>query len=426
MDGNMAAGAERYDRITATCRIRCNGCMPSDPASRNVQRTKEGVVQPTPSARKWQISAAPAFLNWRDGSGVDAAKMSGFASAVHDTVVHGWWPSALAEIAPRLPEALRSCDSLSFDDDVEVRAYAALHLVDRYGRVLQVLEYLFSIGRFPLRHGGVTALEVGSGPAPALYAIRDFYDDLVRWPGRGAIWSTGRLQVSDALDRAPGWDRFMHLLSEQLIVNGQATPPGGQLSFGRTLTEFSGLDIRAIHSESFRSRAAGIEAEFDRADEPISWATAVGMAYDEGTSRPSAYDLIFVPNFFTSAEAPQVFETELRRLMQSLTPGGVFVVLSGTADQYVGIASAIDGLARRTGLTAISPPEPLEANVDQARRVIVAEQVRRTVAEIRAACSQDGLEMPQGLPRDIIDSSITFTLPKFRVIAFVNQRPPRK
>ncbi len=230
----------------------------------------DGVTAPPLSARRWEISAAPAFFSWREESGAAVSKMTAFAQSVHRTIAaEGWWRSSLADIAPWLPEALRP-DNLTFGTDAEVRAYAALHLVDRYGRVLQVLEYLFAAGRVPLRRAGAAALEVGAGPAPALYAIRDFYDDLVRWPGRGEEWSTGPLRVCDALDRAPGWDRFLHCLSEQLIADRQATPASGQLSFRRSLSEFAGLNIRAIHHESIASLASDIEAEFDRADEPIS------------------------------------------------------------------------------------------------------------------------------------------------------------
>jgi len=100
---------------------------------------------PSSSARRWEIDAAPAFLGWRDDSWVAVGKMTTFAQAVHRTIVaEGWWRSSLAEIAPRLPRVLRDCDSLTFDTDAEVRAYAALHLADRYGRVLQVLEYISS------------------------------------------------------------------------------------------------------------------------------------------------------------------------------------------------------------------------------------------------------------------------------------------
>lgn len=355
------------------------------------------------------------------------SKMTTFAQAVHRTIVaEGWWRSSLADIAPRLPEVLRDCDNLTFDTDAEIRAYAALHLVDRYGRVLQVLEYLFAVGRLPIRHDGVAALEVGAGPAPALYAIHDFYDNLVRWPGRGEDWSTGPLRVCDALDRAPGWDRFLHRLSEQLIADRQATPATGQFSFMRALSEFAGLNVRAIHHESIASLAFDIEAEFDRADEPISRATARRFAYEQGTNRPSAYDLIFVPYFLTRADAPQSFQAELRGLVRSLTPGGVLVVLIGTADQYVEIRSALEKLARSAGLTAVSPPEPMEANVDHARRAIVAGQIRATVAAIRATCSQEQLEPFRRLPRDVIDPSVAFSLPKFRVLSFVNQRRPEK
>lgn len=313
-----------------------------------------------------------------------ARNMTTFAHAVDRTIAaDGWWASSLADIAPRLPEVLRDCDNLRFDTDVEVRAYAALHLVDRYGRVLQVLEYLFAVGRLPLRRSGVTALEVGAGPAPALYAIYDFYDDLVRWPGRGEDWATGPLRVSDALDEALGWDRFLHRLSEHLVADRGATPTAGQWPFGRAFRGFSGLDVRATHHESIASLASDIEAEFDRADEPISRRTALRFAYEQGTSRPSAYDLIFIPNFLTRADAPQAFQTELRGLMRSLTPGGVLVVLSATAGQYVEIRSAIEALAASAGLTAVSPSEPMEANVDDARRTVVAEQVRASVAAIR-------------------------------------------
>jgi len=112
--------------------------------------------------------------------------------------------------------------------------------------------------------------------------------------------------------------------------------------------------------------------------------------------------------------------------MRSLTPGGVLVVLIGTADQYVEIRSALETLARSAGLTAVSPPEPMEANVDHARRAIVAGQIRATVAAIRATCSQEQLEPFRRLPRDVIDASVAFSLPKFRVLSFVNQRRPEK
>ena len=403
--------------------VRCTGSMSSESEPRRVPQARNGVRRPFTSARRWEVDASSEFLSWRNSSGVAVNEMTTFAQAVHRTIVSGeWWSSSLAEIAPVLPKVLRDCDSLRFETDAEVRAYAALHLVDRYGRVLQVLEYLFAIGRLPLRHAGAAVLEVGAGPAPALYAVHDFYEDLIRWPGRGEDWSTGPLRISDALDRAPGWDHFLHGLSEQLIAGRRATPASGQLAFGRAFIEFAGLNIRAIHDHSIASLAASIEGEFDRAGEPISQATAYRFAYEQGTKHPSAYDLIFVPNFLTQADAPQTFRAELGGLMRSLTRGGVLVILSGTASQYVGIRKDLETLAREASLTAVGPPEPVEANVVQARRAIVAGQVRETVAAIRTVCSQEERKPFGRLPRDVVDPSLAFTLPRFSVLAFVNQR----
>jgi hypothetical protein len=219
---------------------------------------------------------------------------------------------------------------------------------------------------------------------------------------------------------------LLHGLSEQLIADRHATPTGGQLAFGRSLREFTGLNIGAIHHDSIASLAASIEAEFDRAGEPISEAAARRFAYEQGTNRPSAYDLIFVPYFLTQKDAPQTFRAELRGLMRSLTPGGVLVVLSGTGGQYVEIGSALETLAHAAGLTAVSPPETMEANADQVRRQIVAAQVRETVTAIRTACSEEELEPFRRLPPDLVDASVAFTLPKFRVLAFVNQGRPWK
>ena len=73
------------------------------------------------------------------------------------------------ELASKLMPVLTSCNHLTFDDPAEALAYSGLHLVDRYGRVSQVLENLMRIGRLPLRHAGV-GREVGAAPAPGLYA----------------------------------------------------------------------------------------------------------------------------------------------------------------------------------------------------------------------------------------------------------------
>lgn len=353
--------------------------------------------------------------------------METFAEAVHRTIADATrWRASLADAALLLPDALGRCDDLAFDEEAEVLAYATLHLVDRYGRILQVLEHVVGIGRLPLKRVGVTALEVGAGPAPALYATRDFYSDLLHWPGRGDM-SSGTLAISHPLDRGSGWDRFLHWLSEQLIDIRDTTLGHGQLAFARSFGDFATFDVREVHNAAMAAAASQIEWEFERADEPISLAAAFRFAYKDGVTTPSAYDLIFVPYFLTQPDMLQAHEAALRPLTRSLTPGGLLVLLSATGNQYARIRSTIEALAKSAGLLSVGPAEALQANSDDMRRDVVAGQVRRTVAAMKEACPAELWErVSPRLPRDVQDNSVPYDLPKFSALIFANQHPPRR
>src|SRR5262249_5147574 len=154
-------------------------------------------------------------------------------------------------------------------DVAEALAYAGLHLLDRYGRVNQVLEYLFQIGRIPLRIHGARVLEVGAGPAPAVFAVRDFFLTLLRWPGLGDV-NVGPLAISDTLHRGRAWDPFLIDLSQTLVSIRGDEPQAGSLTSGYSIHEFKGFDVSRRHHRSVMDRAARIFDEFDRADEWIS------------------------------------------------------------------------------------------------------------------------------------------------------------
>jgi hypothetical protein len=64
-----------------------------------------------------------------------------------------------------------------FDDYHNILAYAFVHLLDRYLRVWEVLRLLAATLLLPMPKR-LSVLDVGSGPAPALYAVTDFYRDV--------------------------------------------------------------------------------------------------------------------------------------------------------------------------------------------------------------------------------------------------------
>src|SRR4051812_25751793 len=75
-----------------------------------------------------------------------------------------------------VPLTRQCCDKLSiFEDPMVVCGYALNHFLDRYWRTLVTLHELVDKHLLPCGRHGVNVLDVGAGPAPASYAIQDFY-----------------------------------------------------------------------------------------------------------------------------------------------------------------------------------------------------------------------------------------------------------
>jgi hypothetical protein len=382
------------------------------------------------SASKWELKVAKDFLSWRSAHGTGLERMRTFAEAVAQIVRPGGPRSVPAhEVAGLLPTALTSCDELTFDDRAEAIAYAALHLVDRYGRVTQVLERVIQAGRLPLRHRGVDVLEVGAGPAPALYACRDFYADLSSWPGRRHV-VVHPVAAFHALDRGTAWDQFLHDLSEGLMVIRAKSHHEGVLGFSRSNREFAGLDIRKIHHDRVANRAEQIVEEFERAGETISLNAARELALEEPATTPSAYDLVILCNFLTDPEMPVRFRTELHRISRSLTPGGLLIILGGIGEKYATTYARVRTITGSAGLREVGPADPIQANADPSALALVADHVRGNVNAIGRRTNPEAWEEIQRVLRtlspDLVDTDVPFRLPRFVSLVFVNQHPPTR
>jgi hypothetical protein len=383
--------------------------------------------RPRFSASRWERDIADQFLLWRCMSGAGLKLMRTFAEAVSQTLYKdGDQFAQSGKLASKLTAVLTSCDHLTFDDRVEALAYSGLHVVDRYGRVSQVLEYLIRVGRLPLRIAGARMLEVGAGPAPALYATRDFYAALSRWPGLGDI-DFGPLGIGDTLDRGRAWDSLLHHLSENLVtIRGRALSDG-YLPLDRSIHDFTGFHVRERHHRSVARSAARLASELNEVDEPISDARARQMAYEEGVLEPSAYDMIFLCNFLTQQSMTEIFELELRRLAFSLTPGGLLIVIGGTGGGYPAIYSKIRTIAATAKLCDVSPKEVFQANAESRALSLIADHIRENVRFAIMNCpTLVRSAVIESLPKDLVDDKLQFRLPKFQALIFVRQGPPRR
>jgi hypothetical protein len=377
------------------------------------------------SAARWLRKSAEAFLQCVATSGEARRRAATMSKAITAVADPSWYREPTGDVARKLPEALKSCDALKFDEVSEATAYAGLHLLDRYGRVMQVLEYLVQVGRLPIRKKGVKVLEVGAGPAPALYATRDFYAMLRDWPGRGGA-EVAPVRTSHSLERGKAWDRVLHHVSEHLMRARHDDSQVDSLPFSRSVDDFTGFDTTARHHKSIAERARNIFEIFDEADEYITRKAASRIAYQEGSYAPSAYDLIFMCNFLTQPEMTERFAVELTKLSAALTPGGILVVMGGTGKQYPAIYDDVRQIAFKSRLTEIGPPAPLDPNL-WPHLDIVSDHMRHNVELALDECFEDERKaIRQSLPRDLWDAKSKFVLPKFQTLVFVRQTPRKR
>jgi hypothetical protein len=84
-------------------------------------------------------------------------------------------PDAVLMFWKQIPVVHKCCSVPGiFDNPWAVHAYAYVHLLERYRRTWTVLKYLSSVAVLPLGVRGVRTLDIGTGPAPALFAIPIF------------------------------------------------------------------------------------------------------------------------------------------------------------------------------------------------------------------------------------------------------------
>ncbi|WP_189834279.1 hypothetical protein [Streptomyces zaomyceticus] len=300
-------------------------------------------------------------------------------------------------------------------------AYTLQHLADRYGRVTQVLEALFAAGNLPIRQRGLTVLEVGAGPAPALYAIRDFYADLISWAAAATPdVRIAPVVVADALDRGKAWSHLLHNLSENILVRrGEKYSHSGSLPFAVRHLDLNGFSTIAEHVRELEQEVARIVDEYDRGDDYISESLAREQAQSDGVRQPSAYDLIVTCNFLTSRDSVEAFKVEISNLARSLTPGGLFVAIgSFEGNKYKYIWSELEKLLKRSSLVRLPLfGDPVRANGD----VDWAHAIRAQQGEMLREFEAQGV-LPICEP--IYGSDEPF--PEFKVLVWKNSNPPQK
>ena len=386
-------------------------------------------------AGAWQRSVADQWASDATADGSLRHNLLGeLCLAVEELLAASVGDSGLAtSVISELPNTLRRCDLLPFDTVPQCLAYATWHLADRYGRTQQALDALFAGGHLPLRREGVCLLEVGSGPAPAVYAAIDYYRHLAEW-----CYATGQsrqlvgLRRADTLDRGPAWGPLLHRVSELRLSEGNGvsidrTPAALRgLPFTTTYPNLRSFSVRRSHDDDRRQTLRWLQAEADQADEYLPLSEAQELAWQPHAGLPSAYDLIVMCNFLTSTDFTATFTAELRELAQSLTPGGILLVLGAVGGSYPQVYSQLDHLVAGPGSPNLKPviDARMQAHVDPVASRLVATQIVQTLSDLERANPAEFDTARQDISPDVHQLDVEqVKFPDFTVRAFKREGP---
>lgn len=140
------------------------------------------------------------YLEWVAAKGVLETKFQALAAALWTLLQDAIrTPEDARAVWKATPAVLDSCNKqATYAMPGAAAAYAWLHLLDRYARTWNALEWLVAAGCLPLAKHGVRTLDVGTGPGPSAFAVHDFYVAMTEFAVQTATCSGDSPRLSPA------------------------------------------------------------------------------------------------------------------------------------------------------------------------------------------------------------------------------------
>jgi hypothetical protein len=245
----------------------------------------------------------------------------------------------------RIPGVFSNCDDLQmYDKDLAALAYAHVHLLERYRRFWDVLICLLNASVLPLSDKGIEVLDVGTGPAPALYVVADLYQALQDFASeKGYDLLLTPPPKLDGVEFSSNMRNFIHYFSEE---SGRSKGP-----YFVSFSGFEGLDFAKLRANK-RCELSQVEEYYDHETE--TWETVyveVGnLGWTEGLYR---YNLVVFSNFLTEEERTGEWRKELLSTFLSARHGGIVVVVGGVGESYPPIYDIVREVAKEAALSRL-------------------------------------------------------------------------
>src|SRR6266536_871298 len=237
------------------------------------------------------------------------------------------------EFLRMLPVVRGKCNEDIYELPMAAQAYAYTHLAERYLRWWRVFHHLFNGGWFPMRAAGIKALDAGSGPAPATYALLDFVHSL-----QSAALShktdaeTERMQTNlprvELSERSIAMGRLVHQVSERRELGGP---------YHITFPDAFDIELEPDKATNAVTREAllrKIEEEWDVGRDGARY--ILNSEYPDW-HKPERFHLCMFSYLLTTDSMVRGAKATMRHIRRTLPPGGLVVVMGGGGEDYAGI-----------------------------------------------------------------------------------------
>jgi hypothetical protein len=350
---------------------------------------------------------APAFLAWLEAEAVFDRAFGVLATDLESFLLSILNDATTADdFMMAIPDILERCNDPIYELPLRPEAYAYMHLLERYRRTWRVLAELTRTGDLPLARYGIRTLDVGTGPAPVLYAVNDFYRSLARFADTHQIEPL-RLPLPElsAVEGSRGMARFVHYFSEWAR---RASGP-----FGAEWQDFEGFDPAGRRAARLSARVDQIADEDDTSPAFARWWVDQNEGWRQGLH---TYRLCFFSNFLTTPEMLERFQDRISAALGAVTPGGVVVIMGSDAARYRQIYEGVDEIAeaaRFRRLEAKQSFDPLDGDP-------CAPTIKRVYGAVWSRLDELGAARPDRIPnaRDVWDPNVTYKNTRFALRAY--------
>jgi ribosomal protein RSM22 (predicted rRNA methylase) len=351
---------------------------------------------------------APEFLAWLEAEKVFDNAFSVMASDLQSFLLGllNNDPTIADDFMKAIPDVLGKCNDDIYDLPLRPEAYAYIHLLERYRRTWRVLVELTRTGDLPLARYGVRTLDVGTGPAPVLYAVNDFYNALTRFAETHQIEPL-RLPMPDlyAVEGSHQMAQFFHQFSE---LAGRASGP-----FGAEWQDFRVFNPAGRRAAALKARVDDIVDEDDTSE---AFARQWVHEYEGWRQGLHTYRLCVFSNFLTTAELLDQIEDRVGMAFGAVTPGGVVVVTGSDKTRYRDIYARVEEIAEAAGFRR----SETEQTFDPVDGDPYAQTISRVYAAVWSRLVELGAANPDLIPnaRYVWDPEAVYRSTRFALRAY--------